>query len=163
VISWDRSANAVRYRVERAEYVRAPLTLRPPGASRDMPVQAELRRPFTTVGTTSRPYFVDRTRQPGTSYMYQVVAEAPGGGASTPSNSQVVPDPRPPATFAQLEEAARDPGAVAAIARAHRLGDRRLLARLSRSARDDRVRELARRLERRLRYQDLAGGPAQGG
>ena len=185
VISWEPSANAVRYRIERAEYVEAPLTLRPPEIAADeflgdiavpqpappgtpdgIPVQAQLRKPFTTLGTTSRPYFVDRTRHPGTRYAYQVVAEAAEVGTSMPSNPQIVPDPRPPATFGQLREAMQEPGAVSAIARAHRRGVRDSLAglvRLARSAKDDRVRQLALRLERRLRYQDLAGGPVQGG
>jgi len=185
VLSWDPAPNAVRYRIERAEYVEAPLNLRlpqaapdkfpaevalpqpvPSGAPGSVAVQAELRKPFTTVGTTSRRYFVDRTRRDGVRYAYQVVAETAAGGKSTPSNTQVVPDPRPPATFAQLREAARDPGPIAAIARARRHGVRESLTRLAglaRSARDDRVRQLALRLERRLRYQGLAGGPVKGG
>jgi hypothetical protein len=185
VISWEPSANAETYRIERAEDVEVPLTLRPPqaapgafptdvalpqpmpsGAPDSFDAQAQLRKPFTTLGTTSRPYFVDRTRQRGTRYAYQVVAEGAHGGASTPSNTQVVPDPRPPATFGQLQDAARAPGAVATISRAYRRGgDRSLarLARLARTARDDRVRQLALRLERRLRYHDMAGGPVKDG
>jgi hypothetical protein len=181
VISWEPSANAERYRIERADYVEAPLSLRPPpaapgglpadvaapqpapsGAPGSVEVQARLRKQFTTLGTTSRPYFVDRTRPPGTRSVYQVVAESAEGSASMPSNAQVVPDPRPPAAFGQLQGLAQEPGAVAAIARAHRRGARQSLARLARlarTARDDRVRQLALRLERRLRYHDLAGGP----
>jgi hypothetical protein len=185
VLSWEPSVNAVRYRIERAEYVEAPLSLRPPqaspggfpgevalplpvpsGAPDSVDVQAQLRKPFTTLGTTSRPYFVDRTRQRGRRYVYQVVAEAAEAGASAPSNTQVVPDPRPPATFGQLQGAAQEPRAVAAISRVYsrgRDGFVARLARLARTARDDRIRQLALRLERRLRYHDLAGGPVKGG
>jgi hypothetical protein len=185
VVSWEPSADAARYRIERAEYVEAPLSVRypeagasgfppeaaapqptTPGAPGTVDVEARLRKPFRTLATTSRTYFVDRTRDPDVQYAYQVVAETPAGGDSTPSNVQVVPDPRPPATLAQLEDAARQSGAIAAIARARGRGARLPLAQLlwlARNARDDRIRQLALRLERRLRYQDLAGGSVKGG
>ena len=185
VVSWEPSGGAVRYRVERAAYVEAQLSVRrrpglpgglpseaaapqpaPPGAPGSVDLRVPVRKPFTALGTTNRPYFVDRTRQPGTRYAYQVVAETSRGGASRPSNVQVVPDPRPPATFRQLEDAGLPSNAVAAIAQAHRRrGGPSLarLARLARTAKDDRLRQLAYRLERRLRYQNLAGGPAVGG
>jgi hypothetical protein len=185
VVSWEPSDGAVRYRVERAEYVDAPLTLwrpprspggfspelavprpAPPGAPGSVGVQVPVRKPFSVLGTTSRPYLIDRSRQPGTRYAYQVVAEMAGGGASRPSNVQVVPDPRPPATVRQLDDAGVPSDAAAAVARAHQRGSLLSLARLAqlaRTAKDDRVRQLAYRLERRLRYQHLAGGPVEGG
>jgi hypothetical protein len=185
VVSWEPSAGAARYRIERAEYVEAPLSMRysspgpsdfppegavprptMPGAPGSVEVEAPLRKPFRTLATTTRSYFVDRTRDPDVQYAYQVVAEPATGRGSTPSNVQVVPDPRPPATFGQLEDAAPHHGAVAAIAQARRRGGSLPLARLSRlarRARNDQVRQLALRLERRLRYQDLAGGPVEGG
>jgi hypothetical protein len=183
VVSWEPSDGAVRYRVERAEYVEAPLSVRrppvtpdgfppeaatpqpaPPGTPGSVDLLVPVRKSFSVLGTTSRSYFVDRTRQPGTSYAYQVVAETAQAGASRPSNVQVVPDPRPPVTFKQLEDAGLPSGAVAAIAHA-RWRERgpalARLARLARTANDDRLRQLAYRLERRLRYQNLAGGPAE--
>jgi hypothetical protein len=155
VVSWEPSGGATRYRVERAEYVDAQLTVG----------RVPVRKAFTVLGTTSRPYFVDRTRRPETRYAYQVVAETARGRASRSSNMQVVPDPRPPATFRQLEEAGLPSRAVDAIARAHRRRGPAVarLARLARTAEDDRLRQLAYRLERRLRYENVAGGPAERG
>jgi hypothetical protein len=172
VVSWDRSVNAVRYRVERAAYVEAPFTLppsrsipgallpeaapaqvAPPVAPGSVEVHLPLRAPFTTLGTTTLPYFVDRTRQLGTRYAYQVVAETASGDASVPSNMQVAPDPRPPATWKQLDHTGLASGATR----------RRSLARLARTAGDDRVRQLALRLERRVMYAGVAGGPVKGG
>jgi hypothetical protein len=182
VASWEPSANAVRYRVERAEYVEASLSLRSsrsipgeflsepvpprparPGAPGSVEVRLPLRTPFTTLGTTRLPYFIDRTRHPGTRYAYQVVAETANGRASVPSNAQVVPDPRPPATWEQLDDAGVPSRAVARMARSRPVASRRSLARLARTAGDDRVRQLALRLERRLRYERVAGGPMKGG
>ena len=185
VVSWEPSDRTARYRVERAEYVEAPLSVwrpqgnpagffpeaatprpAPPGAPGSVDVRVPVRRPFRVLGTTSRPYFVDRTRQPGKRYAYQVVAETARGGASRPSNMQVVPDPRPPATFRELGETGSTSKAVAAIAQAHREEHDPSLARLTRLARtakDERLRQLAYRLERRLRYQDVAGGTVKGG
>lgn len=182
VISWDHSDGAVRYRVERAEYVDAPLNiLRPPsmpgglspdlaaappaprGARGRVELQVPARGPFTVIGKTSRPYFVDRTRQLRTRYAYQVVAETARGGTSPPSNMQVVPDPRPPATLRQLEAAGLPSGALSAIAGRREAGPPLArLARFRRTAKDHGLRQLAYRVERRLRYQNLAGGPAEG-
>jgi hypothetical protein len=185
VVSWESTADAVRYRVERAEYVDAPVSvwdspvapegfalegaqpkLAPPGAPGSVAVDVPVRKPFESLGTTSRAFFVDRTRRPGARYAYQVVAENPGGSVSKPSNVQVVPDPRPPATFAELERAGVRPRAIASLAGGRRRGDEGALARLARlarAARNDRIRQVAYRLERRLSYQHLAGGPVKGG
>ena len=74
-------------------------------------------------------------------YVYRVVAETASGTTSAPSNLQQVPDPRPPATFAQLERAAHGSAAVAAIAqvRGDRAGVLARLAQLARTAGDDQV------------------------
>jgi hypothetical protein len=182
VLSWEGSPGAPRYRVERAAYVETPATFRfppgppgggadpiaslprpvPPGTPGGVGVRLPLREPFATVGRTTGRWFVDTTRRPGTRYAYQVVAEGPGRDASPPSNLQVVPDPRPPATWAQLARLAPRARAAAAIARSDRAAGRHALARLARSAGDDRVRRLALRLERRLRYRDAAGGSPGG-
>jgi hypothetical protein len=186
VVSWERSGPGVRYRVERAEYVEAPLSLRSPaglpsgvwpepaatqpapaGAPGSLDVQVPVRTRPTVLGTTTRPYFVDRTRRPGTRYEYQVFAEANGRERDVPSNVQVVPDPRPPATFDQLEDATSGLRASAASIRP-RHGARRAptvarLLRLARTSGDDRVRQLAYRLARRVTYEDVAGGPARRG
>jgi hypothetical protein len=120
------------------------------------------------LGTTTRPYFLDRTAQPGMRYDYRVVAETGSGATSGPSNLQQVPDPRPPATFAQLERlerAVHEPAVAPAMANA-RGGRISLLARLTwlaRTAGNDQVRELAYRLERRLRYENVAAGSARRG
>jgi hypothetical protein len=162
VLSWEPSGGAARYRVERAAYVAAPLR-----AAGRAEVRVPVRMHPVVLGTTSRPDFVDRTRQPGRRYEYQVFAVTGGGGRGVPSNVQLVPDPRPAATFEQLRDAASGSRAsAAAIGRMDRLRGGRSVARLerlSRTARDDEVRQLAYRLARRLRYDDVAGGPAKGG
>jgi hypothetical protein len=165
VVGAHRRRGEIPSRARRVRRRAAPQPA-PPGAPGSVALQVPVRKPFTVLGTTNQPYFVDRTRRQGTRYAYHVVAETARGGASPPSNVQVVPDPRPPATFRQLEDAGLPSGAVAAIARAHRpRGGPSLarLARLARTAKDDQLRQLAYRLERRLRYQNLAGGPADGG
>ena len=142
VVSWKGVAGPVRYRVERSAYVDLPLrgTKVP-----SVPVQEDP----VVLGTTTRTYFVDRTRQPGRRYEYQVLARRPGGRWQ-PSNVQIVPDLRPPATAAQL--GALLPGARAASANPAEL------VRLGRRSHDDRARQLAERLSRRLQYEHVAGG-----
>ena len=79
---------------------------------------------------------------------------------------QVVPDPRPPATFRELAcdrlGPARWPRSLRHTGEEHDPSLARL-TRLARTAKDERLRQLAYRLERRLRYQDVAGGPVKGG
>ena len=184
VLSWEPSSGATSYRVERAQYVEVPVSLQSPGLlPRSLPsedalpgpvapgtpgslrVQIPSLGPFDTLGTTTHLYFVDRTAQPGVRYDYRVVAEAGPGATSAPSNLQQVPDPRPPATFAQLEQASHGSAVVAAMAQARggKNGVLARLARLARTAGDDQVRELAYRLERRLRYENVAASSAGGG
>ena len=183
VLSWDAAPGAARYRVERAAYVDAPATFAfpvgaaalgadpvatlprpvPAGTPGGVDVRLPLRGPFTTIGHTTGQAFVDATRTLGARYAYQVVAERPGGRASLPSNVQVVPDPRPAATWEQLARLAPASRVAAASVRRGGPGGRRALARLARTAVDERVRRLAVRLERRLRYRDAAGGPVRDG
>jgi hypothetical protein len=184
VLSWDPSAGAARYRVERAQYIDAPLSLQPPamlpeglpgedavpvpvapGTPGSLDVRVPVLGSFQSVGTTTSTFFVDRTRTPGVRYLYRVVAETASGEPSALSNLQQVPDPRPPATFAELERAAHGSTLIAGIAQAH--GDRaRVLSRLAQLARttdDDQVRELAYRLARRLKYANVAASHARSG
>ena len=112
VLSWEPSAGAVRYRIERAEYVEAPLSVFPPPrapggfspeaalpwpAPADAPgsieVRVPMRKPPTVLGTTSRPYFVDRTRQLGTRYAYQAFAETGVRARGCPRTSRSCPIP----------------------------------------------------------------------
>jgi hypothetical protein len=184
VLSWKASANAVRYDVMRAPYVQIPYTFqRPlefpgglqaedavpvpaaPGSFDSVSTTLTFPAPFTLVGTTSNAYFVDRTRRPGVQYAYQVVAMSESGDRSLGSNIQIVPDPRPPATFGALgallpkptelkmQTMARYRGCAATVA---------TLGRLARTAGTDDARELAARLQRRLEYRNLAGGPLTG-
>jgi hypothetical protein len=168
--------------VERAQYYELPMSLQPsttplgtfppedavpqptaPGTPGSVTTQIQVLGRFAVIGTTRNAFFVDRTRRTGVRYVYRVVAATRSGSTSAPSNLQVVPDPRPPATLGQLERAAHGSSAAAAIAEVHgHLG--RLLARLAhvaRTAGDDQVRELAYRLERRLRYANVAARPVR--
>ena len=183
VLSWDPAPGAVTYRVERAQYVNAPLSLRPPLASPDaafddavpVPVPAgtpgglnvsvPVLGPFEAVGTTARTVFVDRATAPGARYVYRVLAVAASGATSAPSNLQQIPDPRPPATFAQLAQAAHGSVAVASLAQARgaTAGVLARLRRLAQTAGDDQVRELAYRLGRRLQYASMAASQARSG
>jgi hypothetical protein len=181
VLSW-RSRAAVpgtRYQVMRASYTDVPVGLsRPdvtpngfplegalarvgaPGAKGLRTADLPLRKGFITIGTTRERFFVDRTARRGAQYTYQVVAEAPSGARSAPSNVQVVPDPRPAPELAAA-------GAAAAAATMRRVADDaaarrttlRRLARLRRAARPGSDRRLfLERLERRVRYAGIAGG-----
>jgi hypothetical protein len=184
VLSWEAAPGAVTYHVERAQYVDAPVSVRPPATppggfpSEDaMPVpvapgtpgsddvRVPVLGPFQILGSTTSTFFVDRTRTPGVRYLYRVMAVARSGATSGPSNLQQVPDPRPPATFAQLESAAHRSAPVAAMAQVHgdRAGVMARLDALARTAGDDQVRELAYRLARRLRYAHVAASSAGSG
>ncbi len=184
VLSWQPTGQDVKYAVMRAAYTSIPYTFQKPTVYPDgfesddaVPVPAtpgskdsastKLTFPgnFKTLGTTDSSHFVDSTRRPGAKYLYQVVAESASGKKSIGSNVQVVPDPRPPATFGQLGSAlpasqgkvVADMAKVASCPRT--LAD---LRRLARSASNEDARELAYRLQRRLEYRNLAGGPLTG-
>jgi hypothetical protein len=180
VLSWRSAAPAgTRYRVMRATYSDVRLRLsRPQLMPNGFPLEGALpevggsgtqgskaadlpvTRGFATIGTTREQFFVDRTAQRGARYGYQVVAEAPAGARSAPSNMQVVPDPRPAPELA----AAGVRGAAATMSRverddAARRAMLRGLARLRRAARPGSDRRLLlERLERRVRYAGIAEG-----
>jgi hypothetical protein len=181
VVSWRAGAAAagIRYRVMRATYTNVPLALsRPDVRPNGFPLEGALpvvsapaakgsstadlpvTKGFTTIGTTRERFFVDRTARGGARYAYQVVAEAPSGARSAPSNVQVVPDPRPAPELAAA-------GAEGVAATTRRVGDDaaarratlRRLARLRRAAPPGSDRRLLlERLERRVRYAGIAEG-----
>jgi hypothetical protein len=181
VVSWRSPtvAPGTRYHVMRATYTDVQLGLAGPdvmpngfplegalpqvggpGASGFGTADLPLTKGFTTIGTTRERFFVDRTARPGGRYAYQVVAEAPSGARSAPSNVQVVPDPRP-------EPGLAVPGAHGAAATMSRVADDaaarramlRRLARLRHAARPGSDRRLLlERLERRVRYAGIAEG-----
>jgi hypothetical protein len=178
VLSW-RSAAApagTRYHVMRATYTDVYLPLSRPrempngfplegalpsmSANGSRPADLPVTEGFTRIGTTPERVFVDRTARRGTSYAYQVVAEAPSGARSAPSNMQVVPDPRPAPSLA----AAAAHGAAATMSRlvddaAARRATLRRISRLRRAAAPGSDRRLLlERLERRVRYAGLAEG-----
>jgi hypothetical protein len=114
-------------------------------------------RGFTAIGTTRKAFFVDRTAQAGTRYAYQVVAVAASGAASAASNMQVVPDPRPPATFAAAGVPATESMSQLGHDAAARRATLRRLARLRRASRPGSNRWLLlERVERRVRYAGIA-------
>jgi hypothetical protein len=121
VLSWNRWPGAAAYRIMRARsrLVRDVGVWKPPalpnGFVPDLPpAPASPEQPgntrenirvtgsFAPLGTTSKGFFVDRDAKPGAQYAYQVVAEAPSGDASLPSNTAVVPSERPAATFGEV-------------------------------------------------------------
>ena len=163
VLSWEGSPGTARYRVERAAYVETPATFRfppgPPGGGADPAPRSPARsRPARRAASAcasrcaSRSPTVGRTTGPLVRRHDATAGDAPptrwwrraGSRASPPSNLQVVPDPRPPATWAQLARLAPRARAAAAIARSDRTAGRRALARLARNTGDDRVRRPAR-------------------
>jgi hypothetical protein len=179
VLSWRSAAapEGTRYRIMRAPYTDVSLRLaQPQVTAAGFPLEGALprvgapeasgtaelavRKGFTLAGTTSKRFFVDRTARPGERYAYQVVAEAPSGARSAPSNVQVVPDPRPApdlaaagasGTAATMSRVAED--AAARRATLHRI------ARLRRMAAPGSDRRLQlERLERRVRYAGIAEG-----
>jgi hypothetical protein len=178
VLSWRSAAAAgTRYRVMRVTYTDVQLRLsRPEQMPNGFPVEgslpgvggpgaqgsraADLPVPdgFATVGTTRERFFVDRTAKRGARYGYQVVAEAPSGARSAPSNVQVVPDPRPAPALgaAGVRDAATTMSRVARDDDARRATLHRL-ARLRRAALPGSDRRLLlERLQRRVRYAGIA-------
>lgn len=95
VLSWDAPPAATRYRIFRSTYVfhsaESVITSEmsmldgaslPITATLDMPTLISDEElgfwepgPFTEIGTTQQPFFVDRTIKPGPIYQYYVVAE----------------------------------------------------------------------------------------
>lgn len=186
VLSWTPSAQVTRYVVYRAAYttevpfsyvppigtyggllfddtVPTPATPGTPGSEQTMlPIPSA----WTPVGTTTNSYFVDPNAPKGVHVLYQVAAQGVRGALSARSNVQVVPDPRPPATFGRL---AQDVGPTQAVftadarRRMRRGGRRAELAIVKQLLRGRHLgpdaQELAYRLERRLQYAGVAGGP----
>jgi hypothetical protein len=83
----------------------APASPEQPGNTRE---NIRVTGRFTPLGTTGKGYFVDRDARPGARYAYQVVAEAPSGEGSLPSNTAVVPSERPAATFGEVRRLVRE-------------------------------------------------------
>jgi hypothetical protein len=182
VLSWEPSG-AGRYQVLRAAYPSVTVAferpqplpsgfwlegqqprLVPPGTPGAIEADLATQGRFTPIGEITGRFFVDRTRRPGERYAYRVVAAPGTAQAGAGTNVQVVPDPRPAPTFDALERSAPVARSAAAGARERwRRGDRAgalvLLGRLARTAPAEETRDVARRLERRLRYRDVAGGP----
>lgn len=178
VLSWSArgAAAGTRYRVMRAAYTDVQLGLsRPepmpngfpledalpgvgaPGANGFTATNLPLAQGSTTIGTTRRRFFIDRTAQPGKRYAYQVVAEAPSGVRSAASNVQVVPDPRPAPTFAGA--GIRTTASMSGLAHdaAARRAMLRRLSRLRRAAPPGSYRWLLlERIERRVLYAGIA-------
>lgn len=149
-----------------------------PGAQ---PFKISIPGAFEPLGTTTGTDFL--ATRPGR-YVYEVVARNASGQASQPSNVQIGPAPEPPATFASLIDSVGSwtPGGTGAHAaglgaapqqrsmieaaqsawkRGRRSAALEDVRRLQSSAagRDDEVAALAARLERRILYADVAGGP----
>jgi hypothetical protein len=188
VVSWRRSVTrppGTRYRVLRAGYQTLRLGLGAPPAQADgfrlegqlplvsapatgaaRPVEVPVMARFTSIGTTSRPFFVDRTARRGARYGYRVLAETPSGARSVPSNLQVVPDPRPVPTVGEVVRRAGglDPRALAtmAIAARSRRARRETLHALAAIARrtggDADLEDVIERVGRRIRYAGVAAG-----
>ena len=156
-------------------------TVTEPETPGSQPFTISLPGTFEPVGTTASPYFLSRRHG---HYVYEVVARSASGEASQPSNVQIGPAPEPPATFAALKDTlstttAGGRGAHTARAggRSHGLsllqaarsawqrGERSAALRYVRrlqaggSGRDAEVAALATRLERRILYAGVAGGP----
>lgn len=174
VLSWDDAQPATRFQVERAAYTPVSISykpafalpdgfpaedhvpeLTPPGTPGSITANVSIRTPFTPIGTTTRSFFVDRTGKAGTRYAYQVVPVTGTGVRGPASNVQIVPDPRPAPTWGQLQQLL--PGGP--IAKASRAPTAAEVARIARTTGNADAQELARRLARRLKYRDVAGGP----
>jgi hypothetical protein len=186
VVSWRASAGATRYRVMRAAFVNFPLTLGPPTVMPDgfqldgqvpnvvppgtpgaKQIDVPVMQNFVPVGSARASVYVDRTAKPGVRYAYRVVAVGSSGLRSPPSAVQTAPDPRPAPTFGELRRvigrASPDLTLASAARSRARRGDRhatlRILARLRRSVGPDSdAGDLVERLERHVRYANLAGG-----
>ena len=144
------------------------------------PFTISLPGAFEAVGTTASPYFMARRHG---HFVYEVVAKSASGQSSQPSNVQIGPAPEPPATFATLKGALSSSapagntahaagagfhsrelslleGAQAAWQRGERSAALREVQRLQAiTSGDAELTALASRLERRILYADVAGGP----
>ena len=149
LLSWERSAGASSYQVERASFQDVTVGLKPPatlpngwqtedaaptvtspGAPGSTTVTLSVPGGFQPVGTTTGQDFVDHSSG---KYIYEVVAKSAAGSASSPSNVEVVPFGGVPATFRSMTTAlasSTSPGAGSgsglAAARVAAAGDTRL-------------------------------------
>jgi hypothetical protein len=121
-LTWDRTPGATRYRILRADYRTAgfggalspllsgelsPELLKQATRAGSGDQRLWVAGQYTSIGTTTKRYFVDRTAKRGARYNYEVVAEGPGGQVSGPSNMATVPAPTTKATFGALNTAIR--------------------------------------------------------
>jgi hypothetical protein len=121
LLTWDRSANASSYEIERASFsnitlgLKAPRTLpngwwmedatptvTSPNAPGAVTVSLSVPGAFEPVGTTDSSDFVDPKSG---KYVYEVVAKSATGKRSSPSNVEVVPSAGAPATLSALRSA----------------------------------------------------------
>jgi hypothetical protein len=121
LLTWERSADASSYEIERASFSSITLGLKAPRrlpngwtmedatptvTSPDAPgaVTVSLSVPgaFQPVGTTASSDFVDPRSG---KYVYEVVAKSATGQRSSPSNVEVVPSAGAPATLSALRSA----------------------------------------------------------
>ena len=203
LLSWQAATRAQRYVIYRAPYVPITLSLKAPptlpsgfhfedqfpilttpGAPGSVSVNLSAPGQFVPVATTTSPYYVDPSHG---RYVYQVVARSASGSVSGPSNMEVVPAQRPPATFGALSQALGAPAAsvagvhsggggaatrqarlIAAARAAWRAGDHSGaltdLARLRATAGDnDALALLAARVQRNLQYAGVGDGASTGG
>jgi hypothetical protein len=133
LLSWNRSADATTYEVERAPFTNITLGLKPPATSREgwqfddsVPTVTKLGAPgsvtttlslpggFSPVATTDSADYVDHTDG---HYVYEVIAKRADGATSQPSNIEAAPSGGPPATFKDLQSTLP---ATATTATAHR-------------------------------------------
>jgi hypothetical protein len=151
LLSWNRSAHATSYEVERAPFTNITLGLKPPVTSREgwqfddsVPTVTAVGAPgsvtttlsipggFTPVATTDTADYVDHAKG---HYIYEVIAKSADGAPSQPSNIETAPFGGPPATFKDLQSTlpttattattadAAAPGAHPAAGRRERLLD----------------------------------------
>jgi hypothetical protein len=152
-------------------------TITSPEAPGSVPVTVSIPGAFEPVATTSSSHYVARLAG---HRVYEVVAKNAEGKASGPSNVQIAPAPEPPPTFSALRpllgrwsmataarggSGSRPERLLGAAQAAWSRGDRSIalrdVQRLQAAARgqDEQVSGLALRLERRLQYANVAGGP----
>jgi hypothetical protein len=148
-----------------------------PEAPGSVPVTVSLPGAFEPLATTSSSSYLARAAG---HRVYEVLAKNAEGKTSGPSNVQIAPAPEPPPTFRALRpllggwslastaregSGSRPERLLGAAQAAWSRGDRsralRDLKRLQAAARgqDEQVSGLALRLERRLQYANVAGGP----
>jgi hypothetical protein len=118
ILSWAPAQGAAQYRVLRTDYVPADMSVsRPPQlAPAQVPDQpwlgggdvvashgtAWISTTATQIGTTTQPYFVDRSARQGVPATYTVEAVNAQGAVSSPSNVAYAPAPAPVVSFTSV-------------------------------------------------------------